>query len=758
MTYNPRPSQEKILSFRGGKMGISAVPGSGKTWTLSRLAADIIARGEIGPEQEVLIVTLVNSAVENFSSRVSSFIAEQGLLPQIGYRVRTLHGLAHDIVREKPSLVGLEERFQIIDEREANIIRNEASQTWLKTHPDFFDGLLSLELDDKKIDWVRNKHLPDLVNSMAYSFIRSAKDLRLMPDDLRRELDNQPATLPLAEMGCDIYFHYQRALSYRGAVDFDDLIRLALNLIELDKDFLERLRFRWPIILEDEAQDSSQLQEQILRLLTGEGGNWVRVGDPNQAIFETFTTANPKFLRNFIASEADFYQSLPESGRSQPSIISLANHLVDWVMKEHPIPSVKDALSAPPYISPAPFGDPQPNPKENPRAISFMNEKSTPAEEIQLVINSIENWLPDHKDNTVAILTPRNARGSEVVDELKRRKIEFIEYLNNTSSTRSTAGALGNIVAYLADPQSPVKIARGYEVWRRAWRTEEGDDQGFYKIIPGLLRKCAQIESYLSPRPGKDWMVDVTLTGIYQKISEESQILLLEELESYRKIVLRWQGTTLLPIDQMVLTLAQDLFTDSADLALAYKLAILLRQISDDHSEWRLPELSGELGVIARNERHFLGFSTEESGFDPGAHKGKVVVTTMHKAKGLEWDRVYLISLNGYDFPSAQPYDSYISEKWFIRSGLNLEAEALAQLKLATSSGEFEWYEEGQATMESRLDYVRERLRLLYVGITRAKHDLILSCNSGRKGDVKPSLPFVALQSWWEEQYGKNNI
>lgn len=752
MSFNPRPSQEKILSYRGGKMGISAVPGSGKTWTLSRLAADIIARGEIGHEQEVLIVTLVNSAVENFSSRVGGFIAEEGLLPQIGYRVRTLHGLAHDIVREKPALVGLEERFQIIDEREANLIRNDSSQIWLKSHPDFFEHLLNPDLDDKKLDWIRNKHLPELINSLAYSFIRSAKDLRLMPEDLRRELDNQPASLPLAEMGCDIYFQYQRALSYRGAVDFDDLIRLALNLLEIDPDFLERLRYRWPVILEDEAQDSSQLQEQILRLLTGKGGNWVRVGDPNQAIFETFTTANPRFLRNFIASEADFHHSLPESGRSQPSIISLANHLVDWVMTDHPVPAVNDALLAPPYISPAPPGDPQINPPDDPGAIIFLNEKSTPAQEILNVVDSIETWLPDHKDMTVAILTPRNVRGSEVVDELKRRKIEYIEYLNNTSSTRATAGALGNIVAYLADPQSPAKLARCYEVWRRTWRSEEEDEQGFYKLIPGLLRKCLHVETYLSPQPENDWLDGIPDTLIFQKIDDESQTLLMEELDSFRRLILRWQGTTLLPIDQVILTLAQDLFTESSDLALAYKLSLLLGQVSDDHSDWRLPELSGELGVIARNERHFLGFSPEESGFDPGSHKGKVVVTTMHKAKGLEWDRVYLMSLNTYDFPSAQAYDSYISEKWFIRSGLNLEAEALSQLEMATRSNEFDWYAEGQATRDSRLDYVRERLRLLYVGITRARCDLILSWNSGRKGDIGPSIPFVALQSWWAER------
>ena len=77
-------------------MGISAVPGAGKTFTLSALAAEIIRSGRIAGEQEVLIVTLVNSAVDNFSNRIKEFL--ESPMP-FGYRVRTLHGLAHDIVR-----------------------------------------------------------------------------------------------------------------------------------------------------------------------------------------------------------------------------------------------------------------------------------------------------------------------------------------------------------------------------------------------------------------------------------------------------------------------------------------------------------------------------------------------------------------------------------------------------------------------------------------------------------------------------------
>ena len=740
--FTPRPAQSQILAYKGGKMGISAVPGSGKTHTLSALAAQLIRSGALADEQEVLIVTLVNSAVDNFSSRIKEFL---GLPMPFGYRVRTLHGLAHDIVREKPAAVGLEERFAILDEREADFIRKEAITAWLQAHPSELDDYLLADMDEGRREWVRRQQLPDLATGIALAFIRSAKDNRLTPEKLRHLLDFstgsgqgwKPAPLPLAGMGLAIYTDYQRALTYRGAVDFDDLIRLAIDLLENDTEFLERLRYRWPYILEDEAQDSSLLQEQILRLLAGESGNWVRVGDPNQAIFETFTTASPQHLLDFIHAEADQYRELPDSGRCQPSIIALANQLIKWVNGEHPELAVRDALTVP-YIQPAPEGDPQPNPSDDPQGVKLIGRKYTPEEEVEAVVKSIERWLPEHMDSTVAVLVPRNQRGVEVIQALKQRNIDFVELLGSTSSTRLAAERLGEIVSALADPQSATRLAKAYLAWRRGEDEDSNDD--FQRQIAELIRKCSEVETFVSPRTDRDW-----LAGLGSEGASPEEIA---ELEEFRGVVRRWQGTTLLPIDQMILTLSQDLFTAPNDLALAHKLALVLRQVSDDHRDWRLPELTGELTLIARNERRFLGFSEDDSGFDPSHHAGKVVVTTMHKAKGLEWERVYLMSVNNYDFPSGQPNDRYIPEKWFVHAGLNLEAETLAQLEAALSTSEYEFYAEGAATQSARLDYVRERLRLLYVGITRAKKELVLTWNTGRHGDQTPALPFVALQGW----------
>jgi DNA helicase II / ATP-dependent DNA helicase PcrA len=737
MTFIARAAQSSILRYTGGKMGISAVPGSGKTFTLSALAAQLIRSGRIADEQEVLIVTLVNSAVDNFASRIKEFLA----LPMpFGYRVRTLHGLAHDIVREKPAAVGLEEHFAILDEREADFIRKEATNAWIKVHPDQLDEYLLADMDKGKRDWVRREQLPDLVTGIALAFIRSAKDNRLTPEKLRHLLDLAPAPLPLAGMGLAIYSDYQRALAYRGAVDFDDLIRLAIDLLENDLEFLERLRYRWPYILEDEAQDSSQLQEHILRLLAGESGNWVRVGDPNQAIFETFTTASPQHLLDFIHVEADQYKELPDSGRCQPSIIALANQLIKWVNSEHPEPAVRDALTVP-YIRPAPESDPQPNPPDDPQGVKLIGKKYTPEEEVEAVTKSIGKWLSEHPDGTVAALVSDNTRGEKLVAALRKDNIDLVENLRSTLSTRAAAGRLGEIASTLADPQSAPRLARAYLAWRR--REEEESNTDFQDQIAELILKCSEVETFISPRSDRDWLAS---------LGSEVEAPVLEELEEFRSLVRRWQGMTVLPIDQMILTLSQDLFTTPNDLALGHKLALVLRQVSDDHRDWRLPELAGELNLIARNERRFLGFSEDDSGFDPSHHAGKVVVTTMHKAKGLEWDRVYLLSVNNYDFPSGQPNDRYIPEKWFVHSGLNLEAETLAQLDAALSTGEYGFYAEGAATQSARLDYVRERLRLLYVGITRAKKELVLTWNTGRKGDQTPAMPFVALQGWWENQ------
>ncbi len=742
--FKPRPKQAEVLRYKGGRMGVSAVPGSGKTRTLSYLAARLVTGAQLGDEQEVLIVTLVNSAVDNFSRQIGEFVQQRGLLPNFGYRVRTLHGLANDIVRERPGLVGLAEDFQIVDEREADEILHDAVAAWLRGGGALLDAYFAPDLEDSQRDYTRRDQWPDLVASIARAFIRQAKDQDLTSEQAADYLADSETPLPLAQMSLEIYAGYQRGLAYRGAVDFQDLIRLALRALEADPDYLARLRRRWPFILEDEAQDSSQLQERILRRLAGVNGNWVRVGDPNQSIYETFTTAKPHHLRDFLRSPGVKARELPDSGRSTYSIITLANYLIDWTQRAHPVAEIRAlAPLQPPLIKETPRGDPQPNPPDNPGGVHLYREALAPADEAVLVVRSLARWLPQHPDETAAVLVPRNQRGFEVVDALKALRdpqLEYVELLRSTTSTRETAGALGNVLRYLADPSSPGLLAIAFRVWRR----DDRDDplaSARAERLAKALRACRRVEDYLWPFPGSDWLEQVT--------AAQDELEAREYLEQFRVLARRWQAAVVLPVDQLVLTLAQDLFRHPVDLAVAHSIAVFLRRYAEQHPYAGLAQYTEELAVVARNERRFLGLSGDDTGFDPDRYRGKVCIATMHSAKGLEWDRVYLMSVNNYDFPSVQPYDTYIAEKWFVRDHLNLEAEALAQLNTLV---EQEPYVEGVGTRQARIEYAAERLRLLYVGITRARKELIVTWNTGRRGDAQPALPLVALQAYWESR------
>lgn len=744
--FKPRPKQQEVLKYRAGKMGVSAVPGSGKTRTLSYLAAALVADGGLKDGQEILIVTLVNAAADHFARQVGEYVVERGLFAGVDYRVRTLHALANDILRERPGLVGLDKDFKIIDEREADQILQDAVDAWVKTNPQTAYLYITPDADEDKAAWYAREHWVSEVRKIANVFIRQAKDEELEPDDIRRLMHKrQDQFLPFVQMGLDIYTNYQRALHYRGGVDFQDLIRLALKALRSDPDYLKRLQDKWVYILEDEAQDSSQLQETILRLLVGKKGNWVRVGDPNQAIYETFTTAKPEHLRDFIAEKDVVSRELPNSGRNTLSIIKLANDLIRWSMEKHPVEAVRarQPLSLP-EIQPTPAGDPQPNPPDDPSKVILYEEPFTDEQEIQTIVNSVARWMPANPDKTVAVLAPRNERGAQIAAALRKAGLDVLEILQSTTTTRETAGALTHVLHALSSPNSSEALAWVFRVWRRADRDDAILNERL-ELIAKAIHDCKYVEDFLYPLTDEqDWLNSPRVGELLAHFDDENQMIVYDMLIAFRRLVTHWQAGVMLPIDQLILTIATQLFDSSADLAIAHSLAVHLQRAGESNPHWRLPDFSAELKLIAQNKRRVINLLAETPQHDPEYHKGKVTVATIHAAKGLEWDRVYIVSVNNYDFPSAQAHDRFIGEAWWARDNLNLQAEALEQLHCLKYNVP---YIEGNGTQNARINYASERLRLLYVGITRAKRELIITWNTGRQNTpALEATPLIALR------------
>ncbi|MCP4514681.1 MAG: hypothetical protein GY824_05550, partial [Delftia sp.] len=342
--------------------------------------------------------------------------------------------------------------------------------------------------------------------------------------------------------------------------------------------------------------------------------------------------------------------TLPNSGRSTRRIIALANYLVDWTCEQHPAPWLRQDESAAfvqQHIKATPSGDPQPNPPDDPAYVVHLHDKKcAPDDELRTIARSLARWLPEHPRQTVAVLVPINARGFKLAEMLRARKLPHEELLRSTAHTRQAAGVLEAIIRYLAFPLSSTHLARAFAAWETSKNApneaaspngdedDASDEQAAAKRqtaqLTKLLRRCRQPETYLYPRPDADWLAALPI-----------EQALYERLSAFRREAQRWLQAAILPIDQLVLTLAQELFTAPADLALAYKLALLLRRHATQPPDKRLPDLAEELALIARNQRRFLGFDDSDLGYEP--KPGVITISTMHKAKGLEWDRVYLV-------------------------------------------------------------------------------------------------------------------
>jgi DNA helicase-2/ATP-dependent DNA helicase PcrA len=736
-----RTSQEKILAYQAGKMGISAVPGSGKTWTLSHLAAKLIMTANLEDDQEILILTLTNSAADNFSNRIGKILHDSKLIEGFGYRVRTLHGLANDIIHIRPELAGLPNDYAILDNQETSNILEEEVRRYLRIHPEFFEDLVDLGAPERQIQKFKDKDFPELIRDVAGAWIKQAKDLGQFPADLQFLIDQQAENTKLVIACNEIFAGYQTALNNRGGLDFTDLISLAYRCLQNDPQLLVEIKHRWPYVLEDEAQDSSALQQKILEMLCGTDGNWVRVGDPNQAIYESFTTANPELLKGFIRQNGVLAQDLPESGRSCPAVIKLANTLIDWSSIRHPNMNVRDALSLP-HIEPTTPGDPQQNPVDRIDSINLNARLFTPQEEIGFLIKDLKAYLVAHQKETIAVLATLNSRVAVLSDSLAKAGLPVCtELIRSAEPVRLSAGAIANILQAINYPEFAGNLRAAFRVVHRAEK-ENKEHWAFIEAAGNWLATLKQTETFIYPKSNQEWKQAARTFGL-----DDSQIYMLE---AFRLMVYDWHQAAILPLDQILRLVSMDLNLTQAETAAVYRMAVYIKELQQNNPDSPKSDLIQELVEIAKNNRNFTSFSEDKGGFDPDAHPGEVVVATFHKSKGLEWDKVYLTSCSNYDFPSGDPNDSYIAESYVLKDRLNLQAEALAQMQQLLDGKPLQDFHRGYAAYSARDTYIRERLRVLYVGITRARKSLTITVNNGGGKNV----PALALNQLIKMQGG----
>ncbi|HSM57825.1 MAG TPA: ATP-dependent helicase [Candidatus Sulfomarinibacteraceae bacterium] len=755
MTYQLRQPQEKILQYEGGKLAISAVPGSGKTFTLSLLAARLIAGGRVQPEagQQVLIVTYLNASVDTFKARVRQRLKELDL-PLVGFDVRTLHSLGLEIVR---TVAGSVEELAVLDEDQSDHFLGRATNDWIDANAQLWRAFLPDESNLQMRTRWRN-----VTERTARSFIRSAKNQRYGPETIHSKLQEAWAEAEGEERAQDfgteetqaqnallymlngIYSHYQTILRRQGALDFDDLIWQAVELLEQRPDVVEAFRERWPYVLEDEAQDSVPLQEALLQALTGADGNWVRVGDPNQAITSSFTAAHPRYFNAFLDRPDVTTLPLPHSGRSAPRIMGAANALLQWAVQEHPLPEARRHAFRPQEILPTPPGDAQPNPPDTAHNVRLKVYNHREDEELPAVARLAQRYANSRPEHTLAVLVPTNRVGHALAQRLDLLGADYDNLLRGGSREREVAATIHALMALLANPLDSRALVDGYralaELDHGGLQTdaalttelkEEGEPYLVSDYQPGsapdtervhtLLRSVRRPEALLFP--SEEQSLEAALpAGV---ASEED----VAYIAAYARFLRHLFELRRLPPDDLVLALGHELFAGAGpqteshdyDLAIAYELAATIRSWRDLQPGWRLPQLAAQLADVASGRRPLRTAPAGDAGFEPTP--GRITLATQHSAKGLEWDAVFLVGIDDFWIPHDLE-GPFLGTHDFLSGDPAAEAVARLQQLMKDRLG---LHAGRDPTESAHIELICERLRLLYVGVTRARRYLHIS-------------------------------
>ncbi|MBN2167620.1 MAG: DNA helicase PcrA [Actinobacteria bacterium] len=285
--------QREAVAYKDGPLLIIAGAGSGKTRVLTYRVAYLVKYCGVSP-WDVLALTFTNKAAGEMKERIQNLIG----IPSRDMMIGTFHSMCARILRREIEVLGYSPRFSIYDEADAN-------------------RLIAQCLDEEGFD--RRTYHPRAIKAA----ISRAKSEMVDPDTFGGVASNMTE-----EVTAQVYRRYQERLKENNAVDFDDLLLLTVNIMELYPDVLEKYRQRFKHILVDEYQDTNTVQYHLVKLIAEKHGNLTVVGDDDQGIY-SWRGAD---IRNILEFEQDFPNAhvikLEQNYRSTQTILRAANAVI----------------------------------------------------------------------------------------------------------------------------------------------------------------------------------------------------------------------------------------------------------------------------------------------------------------------------------------------------------------------------------------------------------------------------------------------
>jgi superfamily I DNA/RNA helicase len=335
-----RPGQQNMADWQGGELAVSAVPGAGKSHSMAVAAALAIAREQLHSRRQLIVVTLTRSAAANIKLKIREFLKKELRLPQIGFTVNTLHGLALNIASRHQQLSGLNlESSTLVLPTPSHRLMRTCVEQWIVNNPRRYAILLEgMQFDGEETERLRRQSVlrTEVLPNLAHTVIREAKSSGLLPDHLWELAERTPCNYGILAISAGLYEQYQRLLKMSNYIDYDEMILGALRVLD-NADVRKLWQKQVFAVFEDEAQDSSLLQSRLLEILATNPENEksnVGVGLADNLTEKTTTSQqNPPSLINLTEKTTTSQQNPPSlinltekttnSQQNPPSLINL---------------------------------------------------------------------------------------------------------------------------------------------------------------------------------------------------------------------------------------------------------------------------------------------------------------------------------------------------------------------------------------------------------------------------------------------------
>jgi DNA helicase-2/ATP-dependent DNA helicase PcrA len=636
-------AQRKVVSITDGPVLVVAGAGTGKTRVIVERIIRLITEG-VEPSA-ILALTFTEKAAGEMLDRVSDASLSAG----VNTTIATFNGFGHELLESYGGEYGLSA---------LKLLGDTGQLVFLREHLDTFE-----------LDYYSPVSNPHGQLKMLADYVSLLKQQLILPAEYRHYADALPESDDAERLDkqkhtelANFYESYLKLCREEQVIDYDDQIYLTIEMLRARPNVLRVLQSRYKYLLVDEFQDTNPMQSVLIELLAGTQQNIMVVGDDDQSIYgwRGATLANILDFRTHYSNTQEI--TLTENYRSTQSILDSAYRLIQG-NNPHRL-EVVNKLDKHLHANVAGGSEPQIQ-----HFVTYDAELSWVAEDIK------QRLAAGEPASSIAVLARRNQGVQKMHEVLELRDIPHaVIGLGSDIYAQPAVRQLLEALKAIADPL---------------------DNMALFHCLSGPLfaidiRELARISA--GAQRAHQSLVDA--------IKESGSTELVEALERIEQ----WRANT---NEQSVGTVAYNVITDSGwkqrlyhanadDIAVFTEIQAiskLFKTMKEFERIANVPSIQNYVGNLPALQAAGSGFD------DPSLQISDTLVNVLsvHRAKGLEWNTVYIIDCTEGSFP--------------------LRSHGLTR-KLPP---------ELQANRSEADEHMAEERRLMYVASTRAKHELLLS-------------------------------